>query len=45
MFNFKSGSASREQLCNYITEALSDLPIDILQMIYRVIACHESGLE
>lgn len=45
MFNFKSGNASREQLCNYITEALSDLPTDILQMIYRIIACHESGLE
>lgn len=45
MFDFKSGNAYREQLCDYITEALGDLPVDILQLIYRIIACHESGLE
>lgn len=45
MFSFKNGKMSREQLCSSITEALPELPLDILQLIYRIIACAESGLE
>ena len=45
MFDFRSGSVSRDQICQYITESLEDLPEDILQLIYRIIAYHESGLE
>ena len=45
MFDFRSGSISREQICNYITESLENLSEDILHLIYRIIACHESGLE
>lgn len=36
---------SREQLCERIAESLEDLPIDILRLIYRVVAFSESGLE
>lgn len=28
-----------------ITDALDDLPIDVLAMIHRIIYCAESGLE
>ena len=45
MFDFKNRNISKDQLLQYIAEALPDLPDDILQLIYRIIACHESGLE
>ena len=45
MFSFKNGKMSREQLCNSIAEALPELPLDILQLIQRIVACSESGLE
>ena len=45
MFSFKNGKMSREQLYSNIAESLPELPMDILQLIYRIIACSESGLE
>lgn len=45
MFNFKNGEMSREKLCSSITESLPELPVDILQLIMRIIVCSESGLE
>lgn len=45
MFNFKNGNMSRDQLCCYITESLESLPMDILLLIHRIIACSESGIE
>lgn len=33
------------QICNYISESLPDLPCDVLLLLYRIVACSESGLE
>ena len=36
---------TKEQQCNYIIESLEELTADILDLICRIIAYSESGLE
>lgn len=43
--NPTDGGAAQERMRSYIAEALASLPPDVLQMIYNIIFCAESGLE
>jgi hypothetical protein len=45
MFDFTKGKLTRADAIVYIKESLESLPMDILLLLYRIIACSESGLE
>jgi hypothetical protein len=36
---------TKKQICEYIIESLESLPIDILNLLYKIVMYHESGLE
>lgn len=45
MSNREQGGMTSDQKREYISEALEGVGVDILDLIYRIIFCAESGLE